>query len=301
MLFGCTTGFYLKRKVLCFMIVDIPTHTFPSKFAPSTLLTLHIMSHTRPFTDGTQAGLEASMARAGVDCSLVLPVATAGRQVRHINDASARLNEEGRARGLLSFGCMHPDFEGWKEELGRVAALGLKGIKLHPVYQDVDFDDVRYLRILDRCGELGLIVLTHAGLDIGFPGKVNCSPEMVLRAVEQVGPVTLILAHMGGWRNWEEVERLLPQTSVYLDTAFSLGSMTPLGDGYYGPADLRLMEGEDFVRMVRAFGTHRVLFGTDSPWGGQAESLALLRALPLTPEEQSAILGDNARRLLGLD
>lgn len=283
------------------MVVDIHTHTFPAKIAASTLLKLQNMSHTRPFTDGTEAGLTASMARAGVDYSLVLPVATAPRQVCHINDASARLNQEGRARGLLSFGCMHPDFDGWKEELSRVASLGLRGIKLHPVYQDVDFDDIRYLRILDRCGELGLIVLTHAGLDVGFPGKVNCSPDMVLRAVEQVGPVTLILAHMGGWRNWDEVERLLPHTGVLLDTAFSLGSMTPLGDGYYGPADLRLMEEADFVRMVRAFGAERVLFGTDSPWGGQEEGLARLRALPLTPEEREAILGGNARRLLGLE
>ena len=282
------------------MIVDIHTHTFPEKIAASTLLKLQNMSHTRPFTDGTEAGLAASMVRAGVDFSLVLPVATAPRQVRHINDASARLNEEGRSRGILSLGCMHPDFDGWKEELSRIASLGLRGIKLHPVYQDVNFDDIRCLRILDRCGELGLMVLTHAGLDIGFPGKVNCSPEMVLRAVEQVGPVTLVLAHMGGWRNWDEVERLLPRTSVMLDTSYSLGSITPLGDGYYGPEDLPLLDETAFLRMVRTFGAHRILFGTDSPWGGQRESLERLRALPLSPQEQEAILGGNARRLLGL-
>ena len=144
------------------------------------------------------------------------------------------------------------------------------------------------------------MVLTHAGMDVGFPGKVNCSPKMVLHAVEQVGPVTLVLAHMGGWRNWDEVEQLLPQTSVMLDTSFSLGSMTPLGDGYYGPADLRLLDNDTFLRMVCTFGAERILFGTDSPWGGQRESLELLRALPLTPQEQGALLGGNAQRLLGL-
>ena len=282
------------------MIIDFHTHTFPEKIAASTLVKLQSMSHTRPFTDATEAGLSASMAQAGIDYSLVLPVATAARQVCHINDASARLNEEGRARGLLSLGCMHPDFDGWKEELSRVASLGLKGIKLHPVYQNVDFDDIRYLRILDRCGELGLLVLTHAGLDVGFPGKVNCSPDMILRAVEQVGPVTLVLAHMGGWRNWDQVEQLLPQASVLLDTSYSLGSMTSLGDGYYGPADLHLLDGTAFLRMVRTFGAQRILFGTDSPWDGQKESLDLLRSLPLTPQEQEAILGGNAQRLLGL-
>ena len=282
------------------MIFDIHTHTFPDKIASSTIQKLQSMSHTRPFSDGTQSGLAASMAQAGVDGSLVLPVATNTRQVVHVNDSSARINEHGPETGIWSFGCMHPDFEDWRGELSRIAELGLKGIKLHPVYQEVDFDDIRTLRILDRCGELGLIVLTHAGMDVGFPGKVHCSPDMVLRAVRQVGPVTLILAHMGGWRNWDRVEELLPETSVYLDTAFSLGAMSPLDDGYYRPADLPLLDEEQFLRIVRRFGAHRVLFGTDSPWTGQREELARLRALPLTQRELDAILGGNARRLLAL-
>ena len=282
------------------MIIDIHTHTFPDKIAAATLDKLKHLSHTIPFTDGTAAGLAASMARAGVDRSVVMPVATSPRQVPHVNDASARMNELGAQTGVLSFGCMHPDFDGWKEELARVRDLGLKGIKLHPQYQDTDFDDPRYLRILDRCGELGLVVLTHAGLDIGMPGKDNCAPEMVARALEQVGPVKLVLAHMGGWRQWDRVEALLPGTGVYLDTSFSLGEITPLDDGHYRPGDLPLLDEAAFLRMVRKFGADRVLFGTDSPWDDQGAALARLRALPLESAELDAILGGNARALLGI-
>ena len=282
------------------MISDIHTHTFPDKIAAATLDKLKHLSHTIPFTDGTAVGLAASMARAGVDRSVVMPVATSSRQVPHVNDASARMNELGAQTGVLSFGCMHPDFDGWKEELARVRDLGLKGIKLHPQYQDTDFDDPRYLRILDRCGELGLVVLTHAGLDIGMPGKDNCSPEMVLRALRQTGPVKLVLAHMGGWRQWDRVEELLWETDVLLDTSFSLGEMTPLDDGCYQPEDLPLLGREDFLRLVRRFGADRVLFGTDSPWDDQGAALARLRALPLEKSELDAILGGNARKLLEL-
>ena len=282
------------------MIIDIHTHTFPDKIAAATLDKLKHLSHTIPFTDGTAVGLAASMARAGVDRSVVMPVATSPRQVPHVNDASARMNELGAQTGVLSFGCMHPDFDGWKEELARVRDLGLKGIKLHPQYQDTDFDDPRYLRILDRCGELGLVVLTHAGLDIGMPGKDNCAPEMVARVLEQVGPVKLVLAHMGGWRQWDRVEALLPGTGVYLDTSFSLGEITPLDDGHYRPGDLPLLDEAAFLRMVRKFGSDRVLFGTDSPWDDQGAALARLRALPLESAELDAILGGNARALLGI-
>ena len=282
------------------MVIDIHTHTFPDKLAATTIPKLEGMSHTHAYVDGTNSGLAASMAQAGVDCSMVLPVATNPRQVVHVNDSSARINEQGDETGIYSFGCMHPDFADYRAELSRVKELGMKGIKLHPVYQGVDFDDIRTLRILDRAGELGLIVLTHAGLDIGYPGVVHVTPKMVLHAIQEVGPVTLILAHMGGWRNWDQVEELLPYAPVYLDTSYSLGSINPLDDGYYQPQDLPMMGEEQFLRMIRTFGSERFLFGTDSPWSSQQESVERLRALPLSDEEKAAILGGNAQRLLHL-
>ena len=58
------------------MVIDIHTHTFPDKLAAPTIRKLQGACHTRAFTDATNAGLAASMARAGIDCSVVLPVAT---------------------------------------------------------------------------------------------------------------------------------------------------------------------------------------------------------------------------------
>lgn len=282
------------------MIIDMHTHIFPDRIAGSTIEKLKGLCHSQAYTDATASGLTASMARAGIDLSVVLPVATNPHQVAHVNESSARINETTSDTGVMSLGCIHPDCPQWKEELDRVAALGLKGIKLHPVYQGVDFDDPRYLRILERCGELGLVVVTHSGLDIGFPGKVNCSPEMVRRAVKQVGPVKLVLAHMGGWRCWKEVLELLPDCPVMLDTSFSLGRIEPLEGEEQAFESLELLDRERFMELLRAFGAERILFGTDSPWTSQTYSLEAIRALPLAAEEREAILGGNARKLLDL-
>lgn len=280
------------------MIIDFHTHTFPPHLAASTLAKLSCAAHVPPWTDGTSEGLLTSMKRAGVNLSVILPVATNPRQVPDVNDASARLNQTLREQGLLSFGCIHPDYENWRKELGRVKALGLKGIKIHPVYQGVDIDDPRYLRILERAGELGLIVVMHSGVDIGFPGEARCSPAMVRHALEQVGPVTLIAAHMGGWKSWREAEDQLAGTTVYLDTAFSTGAMIPLQDGHYTAEELELLNQERFLHMVQTFGSGRILFGTDSPWSGQKESVEWLKGLLLPREELDAILGKNAEKLL---
>lgn len=279
------------------MIVDFHTHTFPERIAAAALGKLQQASHSLAFTDGTAKGLQASMQRAGIDWSVVLPVATNPAKVSSMNDLSVQLTGKD---GLIYFGCIHPEMDGAEQELERIAALGLKGVKLHPVYQGVDIDDVRFVRILAKAGELGLAVVMHAGDDIGFPGVVRCSPEMTRRALMQAGPVKLICAHMGGWRNWERVADCLADTSAMIDTAFSLGSITPLEQDYYTPEQLRMLDGEGFCQLVRAFGSRRVIFGTDCPWADQQESLAQLRQLPLTEHEMQEILGGNAAGLLGL-
>ena len=283
------------------MIIDIHTHTFPEKIASRALDTLRHNSHTDTFLDGTCRALSESSVKAGIDLSVILPVATSARQVSHINDSSAAINARTQETGLLSLGCMHPEYEDYKEELSRMQALGLKGFKLHPVYQGVDFDAPCFLRILDRAAELDMVVLTHAGYDIGIPGVSHCSPSMVVHVLKEIPQLKLILAHMGGWQCWDEAASLLAESSVFVDTSFSSGKLTPLpGDDHWETHPNPQMTDEAFVRQIRVFGTHRVLFGTDSPWSDQSESLDSFRALPFTDEEKRAILGENARSLLGL-
>ena len=283
------------------MRIDFHTHVFPDAIAEKAVHVLQAASHTRPFSDGTAGGLTASMKRAGLDVSLALPVATAPRQVPGINDAAKRVNDSFRETGLKSFGGMHPDYAGWEAELERIQALGLPGVKLHPPYQGVDADDERFVRIVKKAGKLGLMVITHAGLDVGLPGNRCSTPEKLRRLADQAPDTTLILAHMGGWRCWKEVETLLPGTGVYLDTSFSLGSMTPNGDGFYkSEEDLRMLDEEGFLRLVDAFGADHILFGTDSPWSDQAASIAQIEALPLNEADKENILCLNAARLLKL-
>ncbi len=280
------------------MIVDFHTHTFPEAIAPVAIGKLQAASHTRPFTDGTVNGLRASMAAAGIDISVVLPVATSPKQVPHINDSAIALNARANETGVYSLGAMHPDFPDWEREMERLCAAGVRGVKVHPPYQGVDFDDPRYIRILKKASALGMLAVTHAGLDVGLPGAEQSTPEKILRAREQAPDACLVLAHMGGWRCWDEVERLLPGTGVYLDTSFALGSMTSNGDGYYtSEASLAMLEEEQFLRLISLFGADHILFGTDSPWGDQTAALQKIRDLPLSDSDLQAILGGNAASL----
>ena len=281
------------------MIIDFHTHTFPDSIAARAVDSLSKEAHIIAHTDGTVSGLINSMDKGDIDMSVLLPVATNSGQVEGINDKAFRINEKYHGR-LISFGCIHPEYSRYKEELRRLKNEGIKGIKIHPVYQKTDIDSKPFLDIIYAACENDLIVITHAGLDIGFPGVVNCSPKMCRNVINNIGEFKFVLAHMGGWRNWDEVPLYLEDTTAYLDTSFSSGRIQALSDGYWDDKDKAMLDKEGFKKLVAAFGSERILFGSDSPWSSQKESSEYIRSLELSDETLENIMYSNAAKLLGI-
>lgn len=270
------------------MIIDAHTHIYPQKIAAKAIAKLEARSGVPAQVNGLKDGLCASMKEAGIDYSLLLPVATSAKQVDVINEEAARTNAQAEENRLFSFAGIHPETENYKEVLRRVKALGLKGIKLHPDYQDAFFNDIRYKRIVQEATELGLYMIVHAGEDIGLPDPIHCRPEHVLDVVKDTQSDKIILAHMGGWRLWEEVKEKLIEAPVYFDSSFSQDYIS----GVSG-----LLSREEFVAMVRRIGANRILFGTDSPWSGQKDGVEWIKQTALTQEEKEQIFHKNFERL----
>ncbi len=279
------------------MIIDFHTHTYPEKIAARTVELLAGRSGTVPHSDGTLEGLEENMQQRHVDMSVVLPVATSPKQYKRINEVAQVENEMFKDTHVWSFGGIHPENDNYKEILRDISDKGLKGIKLHPDYQGTFFNDIRYKRIISYASELGLIVVTHAGQDIGLPDIVHCTPAMAEEVLDDVKPDKLVLAHMGGWQMWQDVLDRLCGRNVYLDTAFSYGQIQ-----YKEGVDHRwkLMDGDMFRAIINRHGADKILFGTDSPWSDQSESIADIDGLRLAEDEKRKIMGENAAGLLNL-
>ena len=263
------------------MIIDFHTHIFPDKIAARTIEALEAKAGLTASTDGTLNGLLTSMEDAGVDMSVVLPVVTKPSQFETVNAFAASVNEQYKGK-LLSFGGIHPDAEDYKKELDRIKELGLKGIKIHPDYQGVMIDDVRYMNIIEYADSLGLIILTHAGIDIGLPDPVHCPPDRMRKVMDKLHPQKMVVAHYGGWSQWEEVYEYLAGENMYLDTAFTFD---------YIKEDI-------FYKILEKHGTDKVLFATDCPWGYQKKDVESLRKLDLTEEVKECIFYKNAKKLL---
>lgn len=274
------------------MIIDIHTHTFPEKIAESAIehMEKDIVKgqgfEVKCARIPTFQGLSDSTKNATMDLSVVCPVATNVRQPEKINRLAAELNEKMDETGVFSFGAIHPECENYKEIIDDIVAMDLRGIKLHPDYQKMFFDDEKYIRIMDYAANKGLGIIVHAGEDVGLPDTIHCTPDMILNVWKHIQPEKMILAHMGGWRLWDEVEEKIVGLPLYLDTAVVLNSKFPVK-----------LENEQFRGMVRNHGVDKILYGTDSPWYDQTQALEDFENAHLEENEKKLILGENANRL----
>ena len=275
------------------MLIDFHTHIFPEKIAGRTIEALikgikTVQGEDYENRDGsplafrpaTLDGLLASMEKSRVDMSVCLPIATRPSQTESIN----RFAETVRNEKTLSFGTLYPTDPDRDRIIDDLAARGFRGIKLHPQFQQTFADSPEIISIVRRCAGLGLLVVFHAGMDIGLPPPVYASPERIRRLADRTGGENIICAHLGGWQMWDEVEKRLVGTPVMLDTAF-----------------VRLfISSEQAKRIIRTHGARKILFGSDSPWEDPADTLKFLLSLGLTDEELMLITRKNAERLLGL-
>jgi len=138
-----------------------------------------------------------------------------------------------------------------------------------PVYH---YDDPRCRQFLDAVRERQLPILLEESL------------ENTLFFLEKLAPdLKVIIPHLGGLSGgYVALDRagVWRRPQVFADTAVAA---TP--------------EIKDFIRR---FGTERLLFGSDYPFGSPATELEKIFNLNLTADQTRAVLGDNFRRLCNL-
>jgi len=264
------------------MVIDFHVHAFPDELAPRAVggINAGLAEDARAVLDGTVAGLLASMDRAGIRCAVIWSIATKPAQV----DPIIRWSLSVASERIIPLGSVHPDSADVAVDVRRVAAAGLKGIKLHPMYQGFAADERRAWPLYAAAQEAGLILGFHAGGDLSFPlDDDRASPSRILRVHRAFPRLRIVAAHLGGWQRWDEVAETLAGTDVYVETSYTFDTATR----------------EQVERVLARHAPERLLFGTDSPWRDQAEALAMTqRAFP-DERVRRMVLEENAERLLG--
>jgi len=264
------------------MIIDFHTHIFPDDLAPRAMATLLKQSERiyEPVHNGALSGLLRNMDDWHIGASVVLPVITKASQTKSTNEWARSICSD----RIIGFGSIYPHTDNYKKDIDFVAGLGLKGLKFHAEYQDFILDEDKMLRIYDYALGKGLILLHHAGFDPSFPPPYRSTPKQFARIDKLMQGGVIIAAHLGGHAYWNETEEILAGSGIYLDTS--------MGFDYYSR--------EQFLRIAKKHGTDKLLFGSDAPWSSAEKEIKEINALPLAESDIHAILGGNAKRLLGV-
>ncbi len=267
------------------MLIDFHTHIFPDNIASRAIEVIKDgarrvsgVENAINYTDATYNGLLKSMEENKVDLSLVMPIVTNIDKAQKIIEFAKNVRDE----KIISFASVHPFQKNVKDTVLSLRSMGFIGIKMHPEFQSFYINSKESIEVLKTAEEEGLLVLLHTGEDIGVEKPVHCTPEHLKDALNYVSGNKIIAAHMGGWRMWDEVEKYIVGTNVYLDTAFINNFMSK----------------EQFLRIVKNHGDDKILFGSDSPWETPKHTLDFIKSSGISEGSIEKIKYKNALKLL---
>ena len=261
-----------------YYIIDSHAHIFPTKIANKAVQAIGDFYGLSMAHDGSTDTLIRSGQKIGVKKYIVHSTASRPEQVEAINNfihKKCAQNPE-----FLGFGTLHPDLDDFEKEISHILSLGLKGIKLHPEFQEFSLDSPKALSMFSAIGNK-LPVLIHLG-DSRYD---TSSPRRFANALNHTPSLLAIGAHLGGYTAWNEsLSLLVGRKNLYFDTSSSL----PFLDKSFA------------VQIIKEHGADKILFGSDYPMWDHAQELERFLALPLNEIERELILGQNAKSLFQL-
>lgn len=257
-------------------IIDFHAHIYPEKIAEKAVESVGDFYGIEMDCGGTAEDLIKAGKKCGVKEYVVHSVAVTASRVEAINDYIA---SECKAHSEFNgFGTMHADFENKIEEVKRIQAMGLKGVKIHPDTQMFNMDDERMFELYDYLQQEKLPLIVHCGdyrYDYSHPSRLK-------NILKQFPDLIAIGAHFGGWSVFDLALEYLKDEKCYLDTSSSFWML--------GIKRAR--------ELIRLYGAERMLFGTDYPMWTASGELENFMKLKLTDEENHLILHKNAEKLL---
>lgn len=198
----------------------------------------------------------------------------------------------------IGFLSVDPTQEGWEEELhfGH-QELGLKGIKLLPVYAGFYPQESRLDPLWQYASKHALPVILHTGTTFVSQAPLDCTLPRHLDAVARRFPeVKIVLSHLGHPYEGECVAVIRKHPQVYADVSAL----------HYRPFQLY-----HSLMLVQEYGVWpKLLFGSDYPFTTVDASIAGLRGLNrmlagtslprLAEEEIEALIHRNSLEVLGI-
>lgn len=197
---------------------------------------------------------------------------------------------------IVGFACVDPNEEDAPRQLEAAVEMGLRGLKLAPIYQYFHPHGPEAGRLYRRAAAHGLPILWHQGTTFTETGPLElANPVLLERVALEFPELTQVVAHLGHPWYAETIVMIRKHPRMYADVSAL----------FYRPWQFYNM-----LVLAQEYGvTDKLLLGSDFPFTTPADTIAALRrvnaavdgtALPRVRDEViEAIIERNAERALG--
>ncbi len=259
-------------------IYDVHAHVYPRAIAQKAAEAIGDFYQLTVNHQGRADTLLLENEKAGITHSIIHSVAVTWEKAPKINDFISKTVKENPEK-FTGFAAVHPQDPDVATTLEKAKKAGLRGIKLHPDFQNFAIDDSSVYPIYQWAQKKGFPILVHTG-DTRY---TTSRPEKMAKVLKAFPALQVVCAHLGGWSQWEEAYKILsPFENAWVDTSSSLYALSP----------------QKAKKIIENYGSERVLFGTDYPMWNPKEELERFYALNLAGRQRDDILYQNAKRLL---
>ena len=252
----------------------------------------------RALRDNNPQGLLARLQRAGIERAAVGQIEAAfQRQVQPTNEQlAASLAPHPQ---LLPMATLNPAYPHWHDDLRRCHEdLGMRGVRLFPVYHQYAADSPQAVRAVAACAERGLPVFMPHRLEDNRqrhwmdPGRV-LDLGQVANLIVQVPLAKVVVPNARGLLQtplWQRAD--IRRAPWYFDLS--------LAEVHY-VLHRAVEHMGDIADFIAAGGAGHLVFGTHAPFSYPAAARVKAAVLPVEQDELKAICWRRAVELLGED
>lgn len=249
------------------MIIDVHSHAwrFPSDFTPDFIAQA---GRARPGHEVDLAvNYESYRATAPDDMRTIIFGGKARLSGVWVDDSFVAEYVARDPARLIGFLSLDPTQDGWEREMrAGHEELGLRGIKLLPMYAGFSPDDTRLEPLWKYAEQHALPVLLHMGTTFIAQAPLAFTLPRLIEPVAVKHPgVKIILAHLGHPYEGECLVTIRKHENVFADVSAL----------HYRPWQLY-----NSLMLAQEYGVwHKLLFGTDFPFTTVNASVAGIRGL----------------------
>jgi len=217
---------------------------------------------------------------------------------KNIDAVNVRLFEECKNSGdgaLVPFGTVNLNWPDWEEDVRRCHEVyRMPGIRIYPIYQTFDFTHSDFPRFLEEIAKRDMILQVAVKMEDARHHHPliqvrDITIEPLIDAMNRIPEANVQLLHWNRHVRRPMVNRLIEETSVSFDISRIEGN----GAVYH------YLTGKNWpgVGAGVPVPVERMLFGSHAPYFPVESALLKLFEAPLTVEQITRIMSENARNL----